>query len=168
MQNSCWKACSKTNTRINHIGCIVSEDVVQHFNKNTELETIFRVNSFCKLNYACRVQSVQVYSQSSRIAILSQMSRVLIDISCQIEWCLLHLLTHQCNGTSPVCIRCMVFEIQLFLIHALQKVVVPCFRELGPHKSRKNNCISKTINVYKRDLYRYVGENLHIPMISIS
>ena len=32
--------------------CIVSEDVVQHFNKNTELETIFRVNSFCKLNHA--------------------------------------------------------------------------------------------------------------------
>ena len=50
--NSCWKACSKTNTRINHIVCIVSEDVVQHFNKNAELETIFRVNSFCKLNHA--------------------------------------------------------------------------------------------------------------------
>ena len=48
-----WKACSKTNTRINHIVCIVSEDVVQHFNKNAELETIFRVNSFCKLNHAC-------------------------------------------------------------------------------------------------------------------
>ena len=31
---------------------IVSEDVVQHFNKNAELETIFRVNSFCKLNHA--------------------------------------------------------------------------------------------------------------------
>ena len=30
----------------------VSEDVVQHFNKNAELETIFRVNSFCKLNHA--------------------------------------------------------------------------------------------------------------------
>ena len=40
------------NTRINHIVCIVSEDVVQHFNKNAELETIFRVNSFCKLNHA--------------------------------------------------------------------------------------------------------------------
>ena len=35
-----------------HIVCIVSEDVVQHFNKNAELETIFRVNSFCKLNHA--------------------------------------------------------------------------------------------------------------------
>ena len=46
-----WKTCSKTNTRINHIVCIVSEDVVQHFNKNAELETI-RVNSFCKLNHA--------------------------------------------------------------------------------------------------------------------
>ena len=34
------------------IVCIVSEDVVQHFNKNAELETIFRVNSFCKLNHA--------------------------------------------------------------------------------------------------------------------
>ena len=47
------KACSKTNTRIlNHIVCIVSEDVMQHFNKNAELETIFRVNSFCKLYHA--------------------------------------------------------------------------------------------------------------------
>ena len=46
------KTCSKTNTRINHIVCIVSEDVVQHFNKNAELETIFRVNSFCKLSHA--------------------------------------------------------------------------------------------------------------------
>ena len=35
-----------------HIVCIVSEDVVQHFNKNAELETIFRVSSFCKLNHA--------------------------------------------------------------------------------------------------------------------
>ena len=32
----------------------------------------------------------------------------------------------------------MVFEIQLFLIHALQKVVVPCFRELDPHKSKQS------------------------------
>ena len=39
---------------------------------------------------SCTVQSVEVCSQSSRIAILSQMSRVLSDISCQIEWCLLH------------------------------------------------------------------------------
>ena len=28
----------------------------------------------------------------------------------------------QHNGTSPVCVRCMVLEIQLFLIHAFQKV----------------------------------------------
>ena len=73
--------------------------------------------------------------------------------------------SHQRNGTSPVCIRCMVLEIQLFLIHALQKVVAPCFRELGPHKSSVSR---KPCNVYKRDLYRYVGENLHIPMISTS
>ena len=46
--------------------------------------------------------------------------------------------SHHRNGTSPVCIRCIVLEIQLFLIHALQKVVAPYFRELGPHKSRKN------------------------------
>ena len=52
VKQSYWKACSKTNTRINHIVCIVSEDVVQHFNKNAEHETIFRVNSFCKLNHA--------------------------------------------------------------------------------------------------------------------
>ena len=43
---------SHMRTRGNHIVCIVSEDVVQHFNKNAELETIFRVNSFCKLNHA--------------------------------------------------------------------------------------------------------------------
>ena len=53
--------------------------------------------------------------------------------------------SHQRNGTSPVCIRCMVFEIQLFLIHAFQKVVAQCFCELGPHKSRKNNGISTTM-----------------------
>ena len=50
--------------------------------------------------------------------------------------------SHQRNDTSTVCIRCMVLEI-FFLIHALQKVVAPCFRELGPHKSRKNNCIGQ-------------------------
>ena len=87
--------------------CIVSEDVVQHFNKNAELETIFRVNSLCKLNHAHAVQSVEVYSQSSRIAILSQMSRVLIDISCQIKWCLLHkechnyILISKCRWLGP-------------------------------------------------------------------
>ena len=36
----------------------------------------------------------EVYSQSSHIAILSQMSHVLSDISCQIEWCLLHKECH--------------------------------------------------------------------------
>jgi len=36
----------------------------------------------------------------------------------------------------------MVLEIQLFLIHAFQKVVALCFHELGPWK---NNCISRTI-----------------------
>ena len=74
----------------------------------------------------------------------------------------------QRNGTSPVCIRCMVFEIQLLLIHGFQKVAALCFPELGPHKSRKNNCISKTINVYKWELYHCIADNLHIPMISIS
>ena len=43
---------------------------------------------------------------------------------------------HQCNGASPVCICCMVLEIQLFLFYAFQKVVAPCSRELGSHKSR--------------------------------
>ena len=28
---------------------------------------------------------------------------------------------------------------ELFLIHGFQKVAAPCFHELGPHKSRKNN-----------------------------
>ena len=56
--------------------------------------------------------------------------------------------SHKRNGTSSVCIRCMVLEIQLFLlIHAFQKVVALCFRELGPHKSRKTT-ISRTLYVY--------------------
>ena len=79
MQNSCWKACSKTNTRINQIVCIVSEEVVQHFNKNAELETIFRVKQLLQTE-SCTVQFVEVYFQSSHIALLSQMSHVLSDI----------------------------------------------------------------------------------------
>ena len=43
----------------------------------------------------------------------------------------------QRNGTSHVFIRCMIFEIQSFLIHAFQKVIQPCFGELGPHKAGK-------------------------------
>ena len=62
---------------------------------------------------------------------------ILVSLKC--------ISSHQRNGTSPVCIRSMVLEVQLFLIHVLQKVVASCFRELGPHKSRKNNCISKTM-----------------------
>ena len=54
--------------------------------------------------------------------------------------------SHQRNGTSPVCISCMVLKIQL-LIHAFQKVVAPCFCELGPHESRKNNCILRTMQL---------------------
>ena len=46
----------------------------------------------------------------------------------------------------------MVLEIQLFLIHAFQKVVAPCFRELGPHKSRKNSCSSGTTQRIKTRL----------------
>ena len=53
--------------------------------------------------------------------------------------------------------------IQLLLIHAFQEVVAPCFCELGPHKSRKNNGISTT----KQRIYTN-RENLHIPVISIS
>ena len=33
--------------------------------------------------------------------------------------------------------HCMVFEIQLFLIHVFQKRVVTRFHELGLYKSRK-------------------------------
>ena len=66
--------------------------------------------------------------------------------------------SHQCTGTSPVCIRCMVLEIQLFLIHAFQKVAALCFRKLGPHKSRKNNCISRTMRLVQTGL---VPVNLH-------
>ena len=46
---------------------------------------------------------------------------------------------------SRLYLRSMVLEIQLFLIHAFQRVVAPCFRELGPYKSKKNNCISRTM-----------------------
>ena len=43
----------------------------------------------------------------------------------------------QRNGTSRVSIRWMV--LQLFLVHTFQKVVIPFFLELGPHKSRRLN-----------------------------
>ena len=59
--------------------------------------------------------------------------------------------SHQRNGTSPVCISCMVLEIQL-LIHAFQKVVAPCFCELGPHESRKNDCILRTMQLIQMGL----------------
>ena len=47
---------------------------------------------------------------------------------------------HSPSGTSCVFIRCMVLEIQLFLIHAFHKVVAQCFRELG-YSSRTTQCI---------------------------
>ena len=88
-----------------HIVCIVSEDVVQHFNKNAELET--QKSKQLLQTESCTVQSVEVYSQSSHTAILSQMSCVLIDISCQIEWCLQHkechnyILISKCRWLGP-------------------------------------------------------------------
>ena len=62
-----------------HVVCIVSKDVVQHFNKNAELETIFRVSSICKLNHA----QCNLLKYIPKVVALpySQMSRVLIDIS---------------------------------------------------------------------------------------
>ena len=45
----------------------------------------------------------------------------------------------------------MVLEIQL-LIHAFQKVVAPCFCELGPHESRKNACILRTMQLIQMGL----------------
>ena len=64
----------------------------------------------------------------------------------------------QCTSTSCVLIHCMVLEIQLFLFHAFQKVVAPCFCELCPHKS-ENSCTSPT---YKnmQGLYCYNVEDL--------
>ena len=50
----------------------------------------------------------------------------------------------------------------------IQRVVAPCFHELGPIKAGKTTVSRKPCNVYKRDLYHYVADNLHIPMISIS
>ena len=57
-----------------------------------------------------------------------------------------------CNGASHVLIWCMVLEIKLLLIHTFHNVVVPCFRELGLHKSRKNSCSSRTMQGIKTRL----------------
>ena len=41
---------------------------------------------------------------------------------------------------------CQYILLQLFLIHAFLKLVALCFcHELGPHKSRKNSCRSRTM-----------------------
>ena len=42
--------------------------------------------------------------------------------------------SRQRNGTSRVFIGCMVLE----MIHAFEKVVAPCLRELGSHKAEKH------------------------------
>ena len=80
-------ACSKTNTRIDHTVCIVSEDVVQHFNKNAELETIFGVNSFSKMNHAqcnlskCTTKVVALpYSNKCLLILLYNKLSVLIKV----------------------------------------------------------------------------------------
>ena len=53
----------------------------------------------------------------------------------------------------------------MFLIHAFQRVVAPCFRELGPYKSRKNNSIA---TYTKGTCIVYVGESLHISLTGAS
>ena len=58
--------------------------------------------------------------------------------------------SRQCNGTSHISIRCMVLEIQLFLIHAFQNVVALHFHELGLHKSRKTPVAQEPHNVQKQ------------------
>ena len=61
-----------------------------------------------------------------------------------------------------------VFEIQLFcyfyggLVHGNTGLPLSDILESRTSVSRE------PCNVYRRDLYRFVGENLHIPMISIS
>ena len=59
---------------------------------------------------------------------------------------------HQPNGAGCVFIRCMVFQIQLFLIHGFWNVVAPCLHGVGLHKSRKNSCSSKTTQRIKTRL----------------
>ena len=97
MQNSCWKAYIKTKHQKNHIVCIVSKDVVQHFNKNAELwctdyfqRKLLLQTESCNLS-KCTPEVVSLlYSQKA------QMSHVLSEISCQMEWCLLHKECHNC------------------------------------------------------------------------
>ena len=101
----------------------------------------WRVSLKCWVGRSLNDRTVNFCSFSLRTPQTIQMRpTILVSLKCT--------GSHQRNGTSPVCIRCMVLEIQLFLIHALQKVVSPCFHELGPHKSRKNNCyITRSCNV---------------------
>ena len=58
----------------------------------------------------------------------------------------------QCNGTSPVCIRCMVLEIQLFFL----LLWGPSSRKHGAttfwNPWIKNNCISKTMQCIQMGL----------------
>ena len=80
MQNSAGRHAAKQNTRkITESVCV--QRWVQHFNKNTELYYFQR--KLLLQTESCTVQSVEVYSQSSLIAILSQMSHVLRDMYCQ-------------------------------------------------------------------------------------
>ena len=75
--------------------------------------------------------------------------------------------SHQRNGANPVCIRCIVFEIQLAflllwgLVHG--NTGLPLSEMHEPRTVSQEPC-----NVYKRDLHRYVSENLQIAMIPLS
>ena len=61
------------------------------------------------------LQLALFYTTLSLIASQKPLGTILISLECA--------SFQQCTGTSSVCICCMVFEIQLFLI---QNVVAPC------------------------------------------
>ena len=70
MQNSCWKACSKTKHQKNHIVCIVSKDVQKEYLTLAYIDYFQR--KLLLQTESCTVQSVEVYSKSSFIAFYSQ------------------------------------------------------------------------------------------------
>ena len=98
---------NKTPEKITQV-CIVSKDVVQHFTNKNKLLNSSVQRKLLQQTESSAVQSVEVYSQSGLIAILSnyvvslpysqkaQMSHVLSDISCQMELCLLYKEFHNC------------------------------------------------------------------------
>ena len=94
MQNSCWKACSKTKHQKKSQSVLCPMMLCNILTRilNSSIHAIFRENCSSKLIYAqCNLSKCtpKVVSLPT-LKKYKLMSHTLSNISCQMEWCLLH------------------------------------------------------------------------------